>query len=439
MRPQKISFYALSLRGFYRRFRSGNWDSTTPLKDGTNYLFEKIKPFGLLKFVLPVLVLLFIYGAANAQTYTKAEQQCFDMAQGKVAWNKAGTSTTWNEVNLRNLCEGATNAATPIACFISEINKTDNWTQAIQICKTRLEISLAMVPGTYQRDPVENNWHIGSITQDGGNLRWTNKEGVSWKLIPDLANRQLLTDRDSPYYGQGGREFKLIVTGGRITGFQFLGETYNRQNTPAVSGKWNGYFKNGTAAQNLGTITQNGSVLTIDNGDGVSTSVSKGSIEDNKIIATDWRIIGTLSSDGKKITWSNETTWVKQEGLKSVNISFANKTRYQVEIFWINTTTEKLYSQLKAQESYQQQTYQTHKWSIRYQGNVIAKYTATEVENQNVRVEAVIWEAGPIWNQKDAETKCQNATIKGLWTGAWWTTEESKMSVCEIIQIQTLK
>jgi len=41
---------------------------------------------------------------------------------------------------------------------------------------------------------------------------------------------------------------------------------------------------------------------------------------------------------------------------------------------------------------------------------------------------------GPIWNQKDAETKCPALAEKhgGTWTGAWTTTVAGSMSVCTI-------
>jgi hypothetical protein len=43
-------------------------------------------------------------------------------------------------------------------------------------------------------------------------------------------------------------------------------------------------------------------------------------------------------------------------------------------------------------------------------------------------------EAGPIWNQADANNKCPKTASKnnGTWTGQWWTTVPNKMSVCEI-------
>lgn len=42
--------------------------------------------------------------------------------------------------------------------------------------------------------------------------------------------------------------------------------------------------------------------------------------------------------------------------------------------------------------------------------------------------------AGPIWDQQDAQAKCPVAAyaVNGRWTGQWRTTREGQMSVCEI-------
>lgn len=42
-------------------------------------------------------------------------------------------------------------------------------------------------------------------------------------------------------------------------------------------------------------------------------------------------------------------------------------------------------------------------------------------------------DAGPIWNQGDANVKCPTVTKKagGVWNGQWWTTQPGKMSVCQ--------
>ncbi|MEZ4606768.1 MAG: mannan-binding lectin [Deinococcales bacterium] len=43
-------------------------------------------------------------------------------------------------------------------------------------------------------------------------------------------------------------------------------------------------------------------------------------------------------------------------------------------------------------------------------------------------------EAGPIWDQADADNKCPGLATEtgGQWTGQWWTTVEGAMSVCQI-------
>jgi rubredoxin len=43
-------------------------------------------------------------------------------------------------------------------------------------------------------------------------------------------------------------------------------------------------------------------------------------------------------------------------------------------------------------------------------------------------------EAGPIWNQMDADRKCPKVArdVGGTWTGQWHTTQPGRMSVCEV-------
>ncbi len=82
--------------------------------------------------------------------------------------------------------------------------------------------------GTYDRLPVANNWHTGTITEIGdGNLRWTNNAGVSWVLTPDFDEGKLFTGPDCPYYTvSGGDAFTLEFSGGEVTGFWFQHEFY---------------------------------------------------------------------------------------------------------------------------------------------------------------------------------------------------------------------
>jgi hypothetical protein len=85
----------------------------------------------------------------------------------------------------------------------------------------------------YTRSPVTNGWHIGVIDA-AGSLEWRNSAGVRWSLTPDLANGELLTGPDCPYFGTwGGNRFRLAPRRNEwgdptpeVHGFYFNGELY---------------------------------------------------------------------------------------------------------------------------------------------------------------------------------------------------------------------
>lgn len=67
-------------------------------------------------------------------------------------------------------------------------------------------IPLAALLGNYRHQPVENDWHIVTVTVDEEAsaegkpvLRWTNKARVSWRLWPDLEKGILRAGDDCPY------------------------------------------------------------------------------------------------------------------------------------------------------------------------------------------------------------------------------------------------
>ncbi|HQU86710.1 MAG TPA: hypothetical protein PKY59_26495 [Pyrinomonadaceae bacterium] len=98
-----------------------------------NAVNRKTISIGLLKFALSLLVLVFIQIAANAQSYTQEEQNCFDQVQNKVAYDQLGTKT-WNPVNVRKLCKGTTDAAATISCFKNIISSFNDWNRGITEC-----------------------------------------------------------------------------------------------------------------------------------------------------------------------------------------------------------------------------------------------------------------------------------------------------------------
>jgi hypothetical protein len=95
-------------------------------------------------------------------------------------------------------------------------------------------VELDDVLGAYERLPVENDYHTGTIAMDGESVRWTNTAGVSWELIPDIENGKLLAGEGNPYADvPGGDAFRMQLARDAsgaytddIIGFRFGGELY---------------------------------------------------------------------------------------------------------------------------------------------------------------------------------------------------------------------
>jgi len=115
-------------------------------------------------------------------------------------------------------------------------------TEAILSMARRVDVRTLV--GTYQRNPVENDWHVGSIAIEARSgegrptvLRWTNRAGTSWRLFPDLDAGGLRTDKENPYYSQDedDKMFLLAFDMAKATsaptcaaGFWFQGRLYTR-------------------------------------------------------------------------------------------------------------------------------------------------------------------------------------------------------------------
>ena len=88
------------------------------------------------------------------------------------------------------------------------------------------------VLGDFQRLPVQNSWHVGSILRKPGSstlLLWSNQANVTWNLTPDFTNQLLLTDETNPYQNSpNGKNFGLSQLAGQLEGFYFNGELYSK-------------------------------------------------------------------------------------------------------------------------------------------------------------------------------------------------------------------
>ena len=69
-----------------------------------------------------------IVTARPAGTTSGAEQQCYDLIQGKIPWNSAGNKN-WSPGNVRALCAGTTRATEPGVCFNYVMFRGSDWGQ----------------------------------------------------------------------------------------------------------------------------------------------------------------------------------------------------------------------------------------------------------------------------------------------------------------------
>lgn len=104
---------------------------------------------------------------------------------------------------------------------------------------------------------------------------------------------------------------KLSADGNRIVWTD--GVVWVRSVEPDLNGVWIGYYDDGTRSPYLWNIGHVGSTINIDDARKPGTSRSRGTIKGNKITALDFATKnGTLSADGRRITWSDGVVWVKE-------------------------------------------------------------------------------------------------------------------------------
>ncbi len=136
-----------------------------------NEIGKETKASRSVKFIFPILVLLVIQGQAKAQGGTPNEMACYNMVQGKVAWNAAG-NTQWSDSNIRALCLGSTDAAFTVSCFQERRAATNDWAKAVNACvakpfapaKPQTPVRVATLA------PQPSNAPVGSSLTSGANL-----------------------------------------------------------------------------------------------------------------------------------------------------------------------------------------------------------------------------------------------------------------------------
>ena len=82
------------------------------------------------------------------------------------------------------------------------------------------------IAGTYIRNPVENDWHVVTITPQKSGFLLSNSAGHSWALSTSTFNqdKMLRTGEDCPYPGKD----VAVVLGqaGQVIALCFQGEMY---------------------------------------------------------------------------------------------------------------------------------------------------------------------------------------------------------------------
>lgn len=69
--------------------------------------------------------------------YTQNEQDCYNLVQGKVAYDKAGNKN-WSETNVRRLCKNTAYPSRTIDCFNLRMANYGDWKRGVDECSAEL-------------------------------------------------------------------------------------------------------------------------------------------------------------------------------------------------------------------------------------------------------------------------------------------------------------
>lgn len=138
-------------------------------------------------------------------TETAAETACYNLVQNRIAWNTSG-SKSWNPKNIRKLCDGATVAAAPPACFSTAMFRGSawgkkpthkmNWMLATQLCA---KATSASAPITCLKSRLRANYSL----QNAVNACDTNPRTVAVRPRPTPTPAPRLQESECYSYVQG--------------------------------------------------------------------------------------------------------------------------------------------------------------------------------------------------------------------------------------------
>lgn len=263
---------------------------------------RSIKLFiGILKFILPIFVVLIFQLSANSQTYTQNEQDCYNMVQGKVVYSKA-VQKKWAEGDVRYLCRGTTFPARTVDCFNLRMLNYGDPIRGVREC-TASALNNQVIDPAKDYKQNEQDCHnlvqgkvaydkAGNKTWSEGNVRRLCKNTTSPVRTVDCFNLRIANYNDWKRgldECSGELNGKWIVYGddGKLTSgrFEIVGlgsvDILTAAGQPALRGQRSGNNINSSFKDYFGNVLP---------------------------------LTGVISNTGTRIEWSNKTIWIKDDG-----------------------------------------------------------------------------------------------------------------------------
>ncbi|MGB2750594.1 MAG: hypothetical protein WBC19_00910 [Pyrinomonadaceae bacterium] len=254
----------------------------------------------VLKFVLPVVVVLLMQMSASAQNYTQNEQDCYNQVQGKVAYDKAGNKK-WSEANVRNLCKGTTYPARTIDCFNLSIANYNDWKRGISECSQATLNNPVIDP---VKDNTQNEQDCYNLVQ--GKVAYDKAGNKNWS---ETNVRRLCKNTAYPARTIDCFNLRMANYGDWKRGVD--------ECSAELNGKWIGYSGDGKLSSYRWEIAGLASIDAIDPSNG---KMAYRGLRSGNNISTTFKdhtgniLSGKISNNGTRIDWSNNTIWIKDNG-----------------------------------------------------------------------------------------------------------------------------
>lgn len=143
----------------------------------------------------------------------------------------------------------------------------------------------------------------GTISSNGTRISWTN--GTYWIKQSPTRSSSSTSNRNRS------------SSNNRNSG--------SNRSVKNIAGNWTGYDTRGRKSAYIWKIVQSGGGVFIKNIGTSQKLESRGSVRGNQISTVEFKVSGTLSADGNKISWANGTYWVRNSSIRSSNRNNTSK------------------------------------------------------------------------------------------------------------------